>query len=220
MNTTSPYQAVLFDFDGTLLDTLADLASATNRVLAHRGYPTHDIDAYRWFIGDGSAMLMERAMPADQRTPENIASCLGSLLADYNQNWHHATRIYDGIGQLLATLQDRKIAMAVVTNKPHPFAEIMIAHYFRQVPFGSVWSQREGIPKKPDPYMALQAAAELKVQPARCLFLGDSGVDMHTARAAGMLAVGAGWGFRPRRELLDAGAAHVVDHPLKVLDIF
>lgn len=219
MNTKAIYQAVLFDFDGTLLDTLEDLASAANRVLARHGHPIHDIDAYRWFIGDGSAKLIERALPEDQRVPDTIHDCLQELLADYNKNWDHATRLYDGISEVLATLPARNIAMAVVTNKPHIHTGIMIEHYFHDIPFGSVWSQREGIPKKPDPYMALQAAAELKIDPDRCIFLGDSGVDMLTARSAGMLAVGAAWGFRPREELLDAGAHHVIDHPLALLDL-
>lgn len=212
-------KAVLFDFDGTLLDSLEDLGAAANRVLASRGYPTHSIDAYRWFIGDGSAVLMERALPADQRSPDTISECLQILLADYEQNWHHATRIYDGIPQLLATLQDRQIAMAVVTNKPHPFTEMMIDHYFRDIPFGSVRGQQEGVPKKPDPHMARRAANDIGVPPNHCLFLGDSGVDMLTARAADMLAVGAGWGFRPHQELWEAGAAYVIDHPMELLDL-
>lgn len=215
-----PYKAVLFDFDGTLLDTLEDLAASVNRVLAAHGFPTHPIDAYRWFIGDGSPVLMERALPPEQRTPELKEACLQALLADYHQNWDHATHIYDGIPQLLKSLQSRSIAMAVVTNKPHPFTEMMIAHYFKDVPFASVWGQRDGIPKKPDPYMARKAAADLQVDASRCIFLGDSGVDMRTARSAGMLPVGAAWGFRPHQELWEAGAAHVIEQPLALLDLF
>lgn len=212
-------KAVMFDFDGTLLDTLEDLAASVNRVLAERGFPTHDIDAYRWFIGDGSAVLMERALPEARRTPDRVRDCLQALLADYHQNWAHATRLYEGITPLLETLQARRIAMAVVTNKPHPFAQIMIAHYFRGVPFGSVWGQQEGIPKKPDPFMALKAAEELGADPAHCIFLGDSGVDMQTAHRAGMRAVGADWGFRPTHELWKNGAAHVIETPMALLDI-
>lgn len=213
------YKAVLFDFDGTLLDTLDDLAASANRVLAARGFPTHAHDAYRWFIGDGSAVLMERALPTSQRTPEQIRACLQELLDDYNQNWHHATRPYDGIDQLLNALQDRNISMAVVTNKPHRFTERMIEHYFRRVPFLSVLGQREGIPKKPDPQQALTAARTMHVEVSQCIFLGDSAVDMETARRAGMKAVGAGWGFRPARELWEAGAACVIARPLELLTL-
>jgi phosphoglycolate phosphatase len=219
LNTIKPYQAVLFDFDGTLLDTLEDLGAAVNRVLRSRGFPTHPIDAFRWFIGDGSAVLMERALPAEQRTTEQIHACLQALLADYDRNWHLATRPYDGILSLLETLGGRHLALAVVTNKPHPFTLKMLAHYFPRVPFGSVWGLQPDVPKKPDPFMALKAAAELGVTPECCIFLGDSCNDMQTARRAGMLPVGAGWGFRPVQELWETGAAHVIDHPLSLLEI-
>ncbi len=219
MSSIKSYQAVLFDFDGTLLNTLEDLGSAVNRVLYSRGFPTHPMEAFRWFIGDGSAVLMERALPPDQRNAGQVHECLQELLADYSRNWHLATQPYDGILALLSALQDRKMALAVVTNKPHPFTLKMIDHYFPRVPFGSVWGQQPDVPKKPDPFMALKAAAEIGVAPEHCVFLGDSCNDMRTARSAGMLALGAGWGFRPVQELWDSGAAHVIQHPLMLLDL-
>ncbi len=211
------YQAVIFDLDGTLLDTLDDLAASANRVLEANGYPSHPSDAYRWFIGDGSALLIERALPAEKRSPDIIATCLQSLLDDYNRNWHCATRPYDGIPELLDELQRRGRQMAVVTNKPHRFTGLMIDHYFQAIPFRSVLGQQDGIPKKPDPLQALAAARAMTVSPAQCLFLGDSAVDMETAKRAGMLPLGADWGFRPSRELIDAGAAQVLKHPLELL---
>ena len=211
------YQAVIFDLDGTLLDTLDDLAASANRALAANGYPSHPSDAYRWFIGDGSAVLIERALPAAKRSPDIIATCLQALLNDYNRNWHCATRPYNGIPELLGELQRRGRQMAVVTNKPHRFTGLMIDHYFRAVPFRSILGQQDGIPKKPDPQQALDAARAMNVSPAQCLFLGDSAVDMETAKRAGMLPVGADWGFRPRQELIDAGAVRVLAHPLDLL---
>lgn len=211
------YKAVIFDLDGTLLDTLGDLAAAVNRVLSARGYPTHETDAFRWFIGDGSAKLMERALPASERRPEIHRPCLQALLADYNQNWHHLTRPYDGIEALLEHLSRRRFAMAVVTNKPHQFTGVMIDHYFQSHAFDPVFGQQEGIPKKPDPQQALAAARSMGALPEQCIFLGDSAVDMQTAVRAGMAAVGAGWGFRPREELETAGAIAVMDHPLDLI---
>jgi phosphoglycolate phosphatase len=213
------YTAVIFDMDGTLLDTLDDLAASANRVLAARGFPTHPHDAYRWFIGDGSALLMTRALPPAQRTPQSIQSCLEALLDDYNQNWHRATRPYDGIVALLDALKRRSMAMSVVTNKPHRFTGQMIEHYFKGVPFRRVLGQQEGIAKKPDPGQATAAAQAMGAAPAACLFLGDSAVDMETARRAGMAAVGAGWGFRPVQELREAGALQVIAHPLDLLPL-
>jgi phosphoglycolate phosphatase len=212
-------QAVIFDLDGTLLDTLADLAAAVNRVLTRQGFPRHDVDAYRWFIGHGSAVLMKRALPPTERSPERIQACLQELLDDYGRNWHHLTRPYDGIVDLLQTLAERHIPMAVVTNKPHRFATLMIAHYFNSSIFGHISGQRDGIPKKPDPSLALATAHEMGVVPGNCLFLGDSAVDIETARRAGMLAVGAAWGFRPVSELRDAGATHVIEQPIDLLSL-
>lgn len=211
------YTAVIFDMDGTLLDTLDDLAASVNRVLAARGFPTHPHDAYRWFIGDGSALLMTRALPPAERSPQSIESCLTALLDDYNQNWHHRTRPYDGIVTLLDDLTRQGTALSVVTNKPHQFAGQMIDYYFKSVPFRRVLGQQEGIAKKPDPVQALAAAQAMGAAPAACLFLGDSAVDMQTARRAGMAAVGAGWGFRSVQELQKAGALHIIDHPHDLL---
>ncbi len=212
-------QAIIFDFDGTLLDTLEDLAEAANRILADDGYPQHPVEAYRWFVGDGSAKLITRALPADQRDPETVQSCLERFITDYNEHWDCKTTVYPGIMDLLRTLQSRQVKMAVVTNKPHRFTDKMIQHYFPGSPFEPVLGQRDGIPKKPDPTQALAAAAHMQVAPQHCLFVGDSAVDIKTARRAGMQAIGAAWGFRPKSELRDAGADHIIDHPMDVLPL-
>ncbi len=212
-------QAVIFDMDGTLLDTLTDIADSANRVLAAHGFAPHDTDAYRWYVGDGSAILMTRALPEDQRTPEMIQTCLQGFIADYSRNWHQATRPYGGLSDLLGHLRVLRIKMSVVTNKPHRFAGSMMAHYFGGHRFDPILGQRDGIPKKPDPQQTLAAAAKMGAAPSTCIFMGDSAVDMETARRAGMQPVGAGWGFRPAGELLDAGALTVIHHPLELLDL-
>jgi phosphoglycolate phosphatase len=211
-----PMKAILFDLDGTLLDTLADLADAANRVLDRAGLPTHAHSAYRHFIGDGSRMLITRAIPEDHRTPERIEDYLTRFKADYSQHWKTATHPYPGIPTLLRYLCLRGIPQAVVTNKPQAFAESCVHHFFPETPFRMIWGQKEGAPLKPNPQPALEAAKHLRVPPQECLMLGDSDVDMKTARSAGMLPVGAAWGFRSTDELANAGAAHIVQRPLEI----
>jgi phosphoglycolate phosphatase len=206
-------QAVIFDMDGTLLDTLADLADASNRMLAAHGYPTHAVDDYRWFVGDGSTMLIKRALPPGRRSPETIRICLQEFISDYNQSWDRKTVAYPGIVELLDALQDRKIKLSVVTNKPQHFADQMASHYFPNIPFNPIFGQRDGIPIKPDPAQALAAAEQMQTEPANCMFVGDSAVDMETAQRAGMQPVGASWGYRTKSELRKAGADKIIDHP-------
>ena len=210
-------KAVIFDLDGTLLDTLDDIADAVNQVLADRGHPPHDREAYRWFIGDGSRILVSRALPEDRRGDEDVTNCLGAFRLQYGRNWHRRTRPYEGVTRLVAMLQSAGTKMAVVSNKPHEFTETCCRHFFPDLPFDFVIGQQEGRPVKPDPYPALQAATHLRMPPSDCLFLGDSGVDMETAQRAGMLPVGALWGFRRREELEAAGAAACIGHPLDLL---
>ena len=211
--------AVIFDLDGTLLDTLDDIAASANRALVSNGFPPHMREAYRWFVGDGSAVLMTRALPENHRDPETSRQCLEAFITDYSDNWKTATRPYEGMLTLLARLQDRNIQLAVVTNKPHQFTGVMMAHYFRDYEFGPVLGQQEGIPRKPSPHQALTAAKQMEVAPSNCIFIGDSAVDMQTARNARMHPVGAGWGFRPAAELLEAGAEVVLNRPLELLDL-
>lgn len=213
------YRAVIFDLDGTLLDTLEDIAVAANRVLAARGFATHPVDAYRYFVGDGSAVLMERALPGAQRSAGRIRDCLAAFLADYDRNWNQATRPYDGIPALLAYLAEHDLSVAVVTNKPHHFACLTLDYYFAATDFRFVSGLKDGIARKPDPAQALAAAAAMGVDPADCIFLGDSAVDMQTGVRAGMLPIGAGWGFRTAAELLQAGAARVIAHPLELISM-
>lgn len=212
-------QAVLFDLDGTLLDTVDDIAASANRVLTTRGFAPHPRESYQWFMGDGAQALMTRALPENARTEEQIQACVQAYLADYTQNWHQATRPYKGIPELLDVLQERKVMLAVVSNKPHRYTGLMVHHYFRRIPFLSIAGQQAGIPKKPHPDMALAAAEILAVPPGRCIFLGDSAVDMQTGRRAGMTPIGAGWGYRPAEELLQAGAMQVIHNPLELAAI-
>ncbi len=211
------YKAVMFDMDGTLLDTLADLADAMNHTLAHRGFPTHPIDAYRYFVGSGAAKIVERTLPPEKHTKELMADCLESFLEKYHQNWNQKTRLYDGVSELLDVLTEKRIQMAVFTNKPQQFAELCMTEFFPKWTFRAVFGQREGYPMKPDPSVPREIAAMLNIQPDQFLYLGDSDADMKTAVNAQMLPVGALWGFRSEKELRESGAAAVIRHPADLL---
>lgn len=211
------HRAVVFDLDGTLLDTLEDIGSAANRVLAAHGAPQHAIDDFRSFIGEGVRILFERALPAARRDADTITACVAGFRSEYAESWNRTTRRYDGVPQLLDTLADRDIRLSVLSNKPHAFTCQCVQELLSDWTFDLVLGQREGIATKPDPVGALEIAAFLKLPPVECLYVGDTGVDMQTAVAAGMMPIGVLWGFRDADELKAAGARELVAHPLDVL---
>jgi phosphoglycolate phosphatase len=215
----NPYQAVIFDLDGTLLDTLEDIGDAVNRVLSAGGFPGHPIDAYRFFVGDGVAMLITRALPEDQRDAETIRSCLDAYRADYDRHWKVKTRLYDGVGVMLNELAARGLKLAILSNKPHEFTQECVREFLSTWSFDAVIGQRDGVPLKPDPAGALAIAHTLGIPPAACLYLGDTAVDIKTAIAAGMMPVGVLWGFRPMEELRESGATILIQQPLEILGL-
>ncbi len=211
--------AVLFDMDGTLLDTLRDIAESANTVLERRGLPLHDLQAYRYFVGSGVTELIRRVLPQETTGDEGLVSaCVAELKEEYAARWDKETRPYEGIPELVTALRERGVPMGVCTNKPQRFADIYVARYFPEQPFGSVQGPREGTPTKPDPFMALEASRELGVSPGRCVFLGDTDIDMQTAGNAGMLPVGALWGFREREELENNNVAVCIAQPMELLE--
>ncbi len=214
------WRAIVFDLDGTLIDTLDDVADATNRVLTAHGYPAHPADAYRYFLGDGARALVQRALPETARTPATIETCLAAFREDYGINWCVKTRPYPGIPELLDGLVARGMKISVLSNKPHQNVVDLVATLLGGWQFDQVLGQREGVPTKPNPTSALNLAQALQVVPAQVVFLGDSGVDMTTAVAAGMYPAGALWGFREADELLAAGAQVLLPDPQAVLDLF
>ncbi len=213
------YKAAIFDLDGTLLDTLEDLTSSVNRVLAARGFPTHTVDEYRYLVGDGTVMLITRALPEEERNEETIHACLEAYYEDYGQNWNVNTRPYEGIPEMLDALTERGLSIAVLSNKRHEFTERCVAHLLPKWTFDVVLGQRDEVNRKPDPAGALEVSDRLKIPPGAFLYLGDSAVDMKTAVAAGMFAVGVLWGFRPARELLDGGAQALIERPMDILNL-
>lgn len=211
------YKAVVFDLDGTLLNTLEDLRDAMNRVLEDKGFPTHSTDVFRYFVGNGAAMVVERALPPEKRDGALKKDCLAAFLKEYNKNWNIKTRPYKGIWEMLDGLEIKQIVMAVLTNKPQRFAERCIQEFFPHWQFKVVIGQREGFPLKPDPSGAKEISQRLDIPFNEFLYLGDSNTDMKTAVRAHMFPVGALWGFRPEKELRDAGAVEVISRPMELL---
>lgn len=212
-----PYQAVVFDLDGTLLNTLDDIADSANAVLTEHGYPPHPADDYRFFIGGGVDILFERALPERDRNSATIRTCVERFREVYKNGWNVKTRLYDGAAELLDALVDRGVQLAVLSNKPHAFTKISVARYLARWPISPILGQRDGIPHKPDPTGALEIANQLEISPAQFLYLGDSATDMETARSAGMFAIGALWGFRPEEEMRAAGAQALIAKPADLL---
>ncbi|MCA9613044.1 MAG: HAD family hydrolase [Polyangiales bacterium] len=205
-------RAFVFDLDGTLVDSLEDIAVAMNDVLEAAGLPTHSLDAYRGFVGWGAADLVHRAAPTGDHA---------TLLAAFKQRYHgrgleKASRPYDGVPELLRALVERRVPVAVLSNKPHAATVAVVARFFPDVPFVAVLGARDDVPHKPDPTAALEIADTLGVSPSECVFVGDTEVDMQTARRANMTPVGVAWGFRAE-SLEGAGAATVIARPDELL---
>ncbi len=207
------YKALIFDLDGTLLDSLEDLAGAANRVLTTMGLPTHPLSAYRTFVGDGMQTLITRILPERQRSAPVINGAIKRFREDYSRNWQVNTAMYDGIEEMLNKLDGMGPPMSVLSNKPDEFTRLCVDQLLPQWKFWPVLGHRPDLPKKPDPMAALKIAGMLDLEPSRILFVGDSSVDMQTAASAGMDAVGVLWGFRTAEELRDNGALYLIQHP-------
>jgi phosphoglycolate phosphatase len=209
---------ILFDLDGTLVDTLDDIADSTNEMLAHYGAPPHTPETYKTtMVGMGAAELVRRALPEALRDPETCAEALGLFRANYGRNWNRKSQPYPGIPELLRAVAARGIPMAVISNKPDDFTKLVVRELLAEHSFGEVLGERPGVPRKPDPTSALELAATLGVEPGHCYLVGDSNVDMQTARAAGMHPVGVLWGFRRESELREHGAELLLSHPSELL---
>ncbi len=213
------YKAVLFDLDGTLLDTIEDIGDAVNRVLEQNGFPALTMDTYRRFVGDGATNLIIRALPEDKRIDTIIHPCLDAFLKDYGRNWNVKTRPYDGIPELLDALTTRRLKMAVLSNKPHEYTMQCMEGFLSDWNFDVVFGQRDDVPRKPDPAGALEIAEQLNIPPSDFLYLGDTQTDLKTAIAAGMFPVGVLWGFRSAKELQENGAKVLIKRPLDMMNL-
>jgi len=211
-------QAVIFDLDGTLADTIGDIGSAVNSLLAERGYPIHGIAMYKRMVGNGFANLMRRALPENVSGDETLFSALTrEAAARYATRSLETTKPFQGIPDLLETLAERGLRCAVLSNKPDAMTKSIVAALFPAIKFLAVLGDRPGVPRKPDPAQALAIAASSGIPAERWAFIGDSGVDMKTGTAAGMIPLGASWGYRSVEELLENGAVGVLGTPMDFL---
>ena len=206
----------IFDLDGTLIDSLEDLAHSTNDVLQSRGYKIHPISAYNYFVGNGVRKLVERALPDDKKIETD--ECLIDFYKVYEKRCLEFTYCYEGIIELLNYLNDNNIKMAVVTNKPHHLAVKICEHYFKDK-FIEVIGNKDEFPLKPGPASTLHVLDQFNISLDECVFIGDSNVDIYTGINANMKTIGVTWGFRTYEELKEAGATYVVDKPSEIKEI-
>lgn len=216
---STPPRAIIFDLDGTLLDTLSDLADSGNAALAALGLPAHPDDAYRYFVGLGIEELVRRMLPEDKRDPAILKEATALTSAEYKRRWKDKTRPYDGVPELLADLRLRGLPVCVLSNKPQVYTDLTIEAFFPDRPFTHVRGARPEVPNKPHPAGALALAQELGLSPGSIVFVGDTATDMKTARGAGMLPVGVLWGFRDEAELTESGALRIIAEPGELLHL-
>lgn len=210
---------IIFDLDGTLLNTIADLAQSTNHALLTLGYPTHQVEEYNFMVGNGINKLFERALPQESRNEENIQRMRNEFVPHYNKYNTDKSRPYPGIVALLNKLQSKGIKLAVASNKYQAATEKLVNHYFPSIKFVAVLGQREGINVKPDPTIVNDILQIANTSAQETLYVGDSGVDMQTAINAKVEACGVAWGFRPLSELEEFSPKHIVHNAEEIARI-
>ena len=209
---------VIFDLDGTLVDSIADLTVAVNQALEKCGWPLHTADEYRRMVGDGVMKLFERALPEGERTQTNVERIRDLFIPFYEIHNTDLSRPYNGIVELLTQLKERGVRLAVASNKYHSATLKIIDHFFGHIGFELILGNREGVARKPDPAIVNEILDTLGVARQDVLYVGDTSVDMHTARNARVDCVGVSWGFRPKVELQQHNPLSVIDNPQQILD--
>lgn len=210
---------VIFDLDGTLLDTLRDIADAANQVLLELGFPQHQVDDFRFLVGDGVRVLFQRALPDGMGTDLTVDRCVELFERFYEETWDRTSAPYSGIEALLGVLEQRKIPMAVLSNKPHAFTLQCVSRFFAAGQFDPVLGQRPNVARKPDPAGVVEICRHWGMPAGSVFYLGDTNTDMWTACAAGCVAVGVTWGFRQASELEASGARFLIDEPGELLQL-
>lgn len=207
------YSGIIFDLDGTLINSLEDIADSVNQTLQEYGYPTHPYNQYRFLVGNGFRSLMTQSLPEDQRDEATVARCHARGMEIYAERCIHKSHLYDGIAEWLDDLSLRGIKRAILSNKPHALTEKTTGALLNRWDFEVILGLSDRFPSKPNPTSALYIAQTMGLDPSEIVYVGDSNVDMKTAQAAGFYAVGVSWGFRPRTELEESGADRIIDHP-------
>ena len=209
---------VIFDLDGTLVNTIADLADSVNHALQTLGYPAQPYEKFPYFVGNGIYKLIERALPLESRDEQTIRAVKAVFMDYYMLHNTDKSTVYDGVGELLRALANKGVALAVASNKVHEATVAMIARLFPGIGFACVLGQRDGVPTKPNPAIVAEILQTASVTPSETLYVGDSGVDMQTAHNAGITAVGVTWGLRPVEELRQNAADIIIDSPMELLE--
>ncbi len=204
------FDGVVFDLDGTLLDSLHDIAESANFAIESLGYPPHPIDAYQTMVGDGVSVLFDRALPAVSEDASLRERCFRIYQEAYEARWHNRSKPYDGILPLLEKLRNAKVKLAILSNKPDAFTQKCASHFFQPAIFDLVLGSSARFPHKPDPSSARWIGSQFGVDASRIAYVGDTNTDMKTALGAGFYAIGVTWGFRPESELRECGAHGVV----------
>lgn len=210
---------VIFDLDGTLLNTIEDLGQAANHALANHGFATHTMASYPYFVGNGVRRLITRVLPEDHRDNATVEAILKDFKEYYDQHLVDCTKPYAGIIDLLTELHERGVMLAVASNKYQSAVTRIIDHFFADFNFVSVKGQVEGVNVKPDPSIVFSILGEVQVPKAEVLYVGDSGVDMETARRACVDSVGVTWGFRPEKELVEYYAGTIIHNPMDIIKL-
>ncbi|MBQ6714787.1 MAG: HAD-IIIA family hydrolase [Clostridia bacterium] len=211
-------KAVIFDLDGTLVNSLFDLAAACNYALTEKGFHTHTIEEYKYFIGNGIPKLIERAVPENHRNEHIIKAVREEFLRYYSVHFVDKTVAYDGMMETVTELKDRGLKLAVVTNKADNMAKSVVKAVYGDI-FDIVLGLTDKFPAKPEAASTLNVLKQLSVTADECVFVGDSAVDIITANNAGLKSVGVLWGFRKREELAENGATYIIEKPQDLLEI-
>lgn len=214
------YKGIIFDLDGTLLNTIEDLGNSANEVLNHYGCPLHNLEEYKQLVGHGMRNLITMSFPAELRNTLNIDEALQKFLKVYDEKYMETTVPYPGIVTMLKELEMKGVKMAVNSNKRDDYTNSLVRKFFNNVPLTGVLGERLGIPRKPDPLSALELADSMGLAPAEILYAGDSGTDMQTGKNAGMDTVGVLWGFRGIVELEENKARYLMESPQQICELF
>jgi phosphoglycolate phosphatase len=212
------FEGVIFDLDGTLLDTLEDIAESVNTVLDIYGYPNPSLEEYKYYIGEGIEQLVVAAFPKTITDPDFIKQAILDVRAEYKKRWDKKTKVYEGINELLDFLTKNEYQIAILSNKPHDLTQKSYSKFFKNQNFIEVLGDSPGIQKKPDPEGANLIAKKMTLPPKKIMFLGDTCIDMQTANNAGMFAIGVLWGFRYEKELNENGARLIIKKPKELIN--
>ena len=210
---------IVFDLDGTLLNTLEDIAISANFALVTLGFEAQESEKYRYFVGEGVFKLFENIFASNPQSPELIQHAVSLFESHYAKQFNQNTKLYEGISKMLSFLQKKGYKMAILSNKPDSFVKMCVFKYLNKWQWEVVYGARENIPRKPDPQGAYDIAKALHVSPQECFYLGDTMIDMQTAKNAGMIALGALWGFREEAELKEHGADYLLKNPSDVIKL-